>query len=894
MPQMLLQRSAFRTSRVLEFFSEKELSMQVGFPKELWPIALLKETIDNGLDACETAGVVPDIEVTVEPDRVSVRDYGPGLPVKTLKHSLNYLVRVSDKAYYVSPSRGQLGNALKCLWAAPYVAHGEAGYVEVVTGGSTHRIAVTLDRIAQQPDLQHLTLPDGVVKKGTLITIVWPKIASFLQTRQPSTFYKTAGELVLDYGAFNPHASLTYRGPDESETAIPRTMPGWRKWAPRDPTDAHWYSPERLQSLIAAYLTEERRGGRARTVREFVAEFAGLRGTAKQKAVTEVTGLSGAYLHDLVTDGDVAREPVAALLTAMQRESRAVKPAALGVLGEDHIRAYLVHQRHVEPGSLKYYRKHGLADGLPFVLELACGWYTSDYAGCGRQTIAGVNWTPALKSPFAELPVLLGEARVDHFDPVVVLVHLAMPRPDFTDRGKSVLALPEAIREALGTGIPAVTKHWKAMKRQADQAERVREREREHYLKQQQRQYFNVKEAAYRVMADAYQQAAGGLGLANARQIMYAARPHVLELTGGKSWKKSSYFTQRLLPNFIEAHPELTASWDVVFDDRGHLIEPHTQYRIGLGTLAVRGYIRRWHAKVPSAVESIELEHDCPTMGPANRYGFALFIEKEGFYPLLEAAQIAERWDLAIMSTKGMSVTAARQLVEKLSEQGVTILVCHDFDASGFSILHTLQSDTRRYKFKTRPKVVDMGLRLADVQAMDLESERVDYHSRKDPRINLRRCGATEDECHFLVRQGTDGGWTGERVELNAMTSDQFIAWLERKLAEVGVQKVIPDQPALEIAYRRAVRHKRVQAAIADALAYIDEDEEIAIPSELKARIQEKLNGSARAWDAVLWDLVADAAGAANDGRIGRNGRTSDSDPKEAEENSGEHASAFQ
>jgi len=60
----------------------------------------------------------------------------------------------------------------------------------------------------------------------------------------------------------------------------------------------------------------------------------------------------------------------------MQGESRAVKPAALGVLGEDHVQAYLINQHHVEPVSLKYYRKQGLADGLPFVLELGCGVYT--------------------------------------------------------------------------------------------------------------------------------------------------------------------------------------------------------------------------------------------------------------------------------------------------------------------------------------------------------------------------------------------------------------------------------------------------------------------------------------------------------------------------------------
>ncbi len=169
------QRSTFQTSRLLEFFSEKELQMQIGFAKPQWPIALLKELIDNALDACESAGVPPDIEVTVEPDRVSIRDHGPGLPVKILKQSLNYLVRVSDKAHYVSPSRGQLGNALKCLWAAPYVAHGEDGYVEVVTRGTRYQIAVSLDRIAQRPELRLMPAPDGFVKNGTLITMVWPR-----------------------------------------------------------------------------------------------------------------------------------------------------------------------------------------------------------------------------------------------------------------------------------------------------------------------------------------------------------------------------------------------------------------------------------------------------------------------------------------------------------------------------------------------------------------------------------------------------------------------------------------------------------------------------------------------------------------------------------------------
>ena len=49
---------------------------------------------------------------------------------------------------------------------------------------------------------------------------------------------------------------------------------------------------QHLERLIAAYLTHDAERGRERTVREFVAEFRGLSGTAKQKAVLEATGLA--------------------------------------------------------------------------------------------------------------------------------------------------------------------------------------------------------------------------------------------------------------------------------------------------------------------------------------------------------------------------------------------------------------------------------------------------------------------------------------------------------------------------------------------------------------------------------------------------------------------------
>lgn len=99
-----------------------------------------------------------------------------------------------------------------------------------------------------------------------------------------------------------------------------------------------------------------------------------------------------------------------------------------------------------------------------------------------------------------------------------------------------------------------------------------------------------------------------------------------------------------------------------------------------------------------------------------------MFVEKEGFNELFEAVKLAEQFDIAILSTKGMSVTACRELVDQLCfRYSIPLLVLHDFDKSGFSIVGTLKRDTRRYKFENQIEVIDLGLRLTDVEEADLK-----------------------------------------------------------------------------------------------------------------------------------------------------------------------------
>ena len=185
---------------------------------------------------------------------------------------------------------------------------------------------------------------------------------------------------------------------------------------------------------------------------------------------------------------------------------------------------------------------------------------------------------------------------------------------------------------------------------------------------------------------------------------MYAARPEIIRLTGKDTpWKDSKYFTQTLLPNYMQAHPDQTADWDVVFDARGHFREPHTGVEFGLGTLEVRRYLSMWASRLALGQPSFTVPTGIATMGPTFRYRYALFVEKEGFDPLLERAQIAARYDVVLMSTKGMTVTAARQLIEALSRAGVTILVVHDFDKPGFEIWTNSPRPPAATSTRTRP-----------------------------------------------------------------------------------------------------------------------------------------------------------------------------------------------
>ena len=116
----------------------------------------------------------------------------------------------------------------------------------------------------------------------------------------------------------------------------------------------------------------------------------------------------------------------------------------------------------------------------------------------------------------------------------------------------------------------------------------------------------------------------------------------------GRQGASYNYFSQTLLPDYIEEHG---VDWNVVYDARGHFEEPHTNRRIGCGTIEVGNYL---HAvKGPTIAGESFSDASVDVIGPSGGFSGVLFCEKEGFNPLFKAVNLANRYDLMVISMQG-------------------------------------------------------------------------------------------------------------------------------------------------------------------------------------------------------------------------------------------------
>jgi hypothetical protein len=452
-----LTRVPFTVSRLMEFCTRRELTNQLGHDLYEWPLVVLKELIDNAVDACEEAEIAPAVSVTVKGSSIIVEDNGPGIPAKTIDGVIDYGIRVSSREAYCSPTRGAQGNALKTILPMGYVINGHRGEAAsgktiIEANGVAHHITFAVDHIRQEPKIEHRTKPSPLLH-ATRITVELPALHDDEYEVDLLESCKTRFlQLAESYTWLNPHLSLRVLWNGERRIDVKALNPAWQKWQPSWPTSAHWYDQSRFRRYMAAHIAH--RG--TITVREFISEFRGLTGTAKQKAVLAETGASHVTLHQFFGLQKANASNIAKLLTALIRHSKPVPPTELGTIGKEHF-FHLMEDAGGDPKTFTYNRSLGETGGIPRVVEFAFGIHREglDSAAPGpgkitqsRKVITGVNWSPGINNPFRQLgrsgqglDGLLADLRANISQPVMAVLHLACPRVAYTDRGKSAIVV---------------------------------------------------------------------------------------------------------------------------------------------------------------------------------------------------------------------------------------------------------------------------------------------------------------------------------------------------------------------------------------------------------------------------------------------------------------------
>lgn len=250
----------------------------------------------------------------------------------------------------------------------------------------------------------------------------------------------------------------------------------------------------------------------------------------------------------------------------------------------------------------------------------------------------------------------------------------------------------------------------------------------------------------------------------SARVLYYATRP--LAYTH-REWEEEKrleykYFSQTLLTEYQEMRGPIQGLWR---DPRGNFHEPHTGSTVAIGTREIAAY-----------------------EFPEYAFDKILYVEKEGEWPKLQAARLAERYDMAIASAKGYPVEAVRELFARAEGGDYQLFVFHDADIDGYEIARVLGQETRRMPHHS-VEVIDIGLSVEDALEEGLKPE--PFSRKKGIPYTLSRRISNVAREYFVDRE--------ERFELNAILPDTHrIEYIERKLEENGVRgKVIPPEKRL-------------------------------------------------------------------------------------------------
>ncbi len=217
---------------VSEFFTKNRHLLGFDNPRKAL-LTTVKEAVDNALDACEEAGILPEVAVKIEalgegptppaPSqatrfRVTVVDYGPGIVRQQIPRIFAKLL-YGSKFHRLRMSRGQQGIGISAAGMYGQLTTGKPVVIISRTGqqAPAHYFEVQIDTKKNEPRiLEKKELVEWENHRGTQVSIE-------LEGR-----YQKGRASVDEYmeltSIANPHAKLTYISPEGETKVYPRAI----------------------------------------------------------------------------------------------------------------------------------------------------------------------------------------------------------------------------------------------------------------------------------------------------------------------------------------------------------------------------------------------------------------------------------------------------------------------------------------------------------------------------------------------------------------------------------------------------------------------------------------------------------------------------------------------
>ncbi len=245
-----------RDISVSEFFAKNRHLLGFDNPRKAL-LTTVKEAVDNSLDACEEAGILPDITIVIEDlqpvrgkevkqsrYRITVVDNGPGIVRAQVENIFGRLL-YGSKFHRLKMSRGQQGIGISAAGMFGLIttgkpmaiqtrpkAHKQAHHIELAMNTKTNRAEVTVDEETDDFPLARLrNLTAGtreLAEKGELLSAKEYPTGTSVSIELEGRYQKGRGSVdeFLELTAIaNPHARITFVPPSRESAAEEEDVP---------------------------------------------------------------------------------------------------------------------------------------------------------------------------------------------------------------------------------------------------------------------------------------------------------------------------------------------------------------------------------------------------------------------------------------------------------------------------------------------------------------------------------------------------------------------------------------------------------------------------------------------------------------------------------------------